>query len=125
MKKYLPGIVLLSIFAVSQTLAQYDDNQEEVLPFGGQGCDLPAVPDKIAKDADYDTLVAAQGKVKKFQQNLLFYRKCLDKYEGSPDLTPGNKRAMTAAHNYTVDLEERIAEDFNQAYQAYKARNPK
>ncbi len=105
-------------------MAQSGQNMEDILPVGAQGCDLPAVPEKLADDANYQALVAAQGKVKKFQQNLLFYRKCLDKYEGSPDLTDGNRRAMAAAHNYSVELEEQVAEDFNAAVRAYKKSNP-
>ena len=121
MKRYLPGICVLTIFATSQLTAQTGQNLEDVLPVGAQGCDLPAVPGALPDDADYDALVAQQKKVKKFQQNLVFYRKCLDKYEGSPDLTDGNKRAMAKAHNYSVDLEEQVAADFNSAVRAYKA----
>jgi len=125
MKRYLPGILLLTIFVFSQSMAQTVQNQGDLLPVGAQGCDLPDVPGALSEDADYEALVAQQGKVKKFQQNLTFYRKCLDKYDGSPDLTDGNKRAMSAAHNYSVDLEEQVAEDFNVAVRAYKERNPK
>jgi hypothetical protein len=126
MKRYLPGIFLLTIFLAPNAVAQYDDSQEEVLPVGAQGCDLPAVPAKTPGDADYEALVAAQGDVKKFQQELEFYRKCLDKYDGSPDLTPGNIRAMAAAHNYSVDLEEQVAANFNEAVRTYKdsQKNP-
>ena len=125
MKRFLAGTLLLTLCLASQSVAQYDKNQEELLPVGAQGCDIPAVPDRIADDSDYSVLVAQQGKVQKFQQNLEFYRKCLDKYEGSPDLTPGNVRAMNSAHNYSVDLEEQVAADFNEAVRAYKKRNPK
>ena len=124
MKRYLPGILLLTLFAVSDLMAQSTPNSGDILPVGAQGCDLPAVPPPIADEADYDALVAAQGEVKKFQQNLQFYRKCFDKYEGSPDLTDGNKRAMAAAHNYSVDLEEQVAGRFNEAVKAYKEANP-
>ena len=123
MKRYLPGILLLTIFAVSESVAQSARNAEDILPVGAQGCDLPTVPPRLADDADHDALVAAQGLVKKFQQYLVFYRKCLDKYDGSPDLTNGNMRAMAAAHNYSVDLEEQVATDFNLAVRAYKKRH--
>ena len=125
MKRYLPGILLLTIFAMSQSLAQTGQNQEDLLPVGAQGCDLPTVPGALPEDSDYEALVAQQGKVKKFQQNLVFYRKCLDKYDGSPDLTDGNMRAMAAAHNYSVDLEEQVAADFNVAVRTFKKRNQK
>ena len=125
MKRYLIVILLLTVFGVSQSGAQASQNAEDLLRVGGEGCDLPAVPDALRDDVDYDALVAHQGKVKKLQQNLEFYRKCLDKYDGSPDLTAGNKRAMAAAHNYSVELEEKVAEDFNVAVRAYKARQPK
>lgn len=125
MKRYLPGILLLTIFGISESLAQYEDIYGDTLPMGAEGCDLPAVPGAIADDIDYEALVEAQGKVKKFQQNLAFYRKCLNKYDGSPDLTDSNKRAMAAAHNYSVDLEEQVAEDFNVAVRAYKKRRNK
>lgn len=125
MERYLPAILVLTFFGISESLAQYEEDYGDTLPVGAQGCDLPAVPGAIPDDIDYEALVAAQAKVKKFQQNLGFYRKCLNKYEGSPDLTASNKKAMAAAHNYSVDLEEQVAEDFNLAVRAYKSRRSK
>ena len=37
-------------------------------------------------------------------------------------LTDGNMLALQNAHNYSVEMEERMAEQFNVAVRAYKAR---
>jgi len=38
----------------------------------------------------------------------------------SKDLSDGNRQAITNAHNYSVDMEERVADMFNEAVRAYK-----
>ena len=50
------------------------------------------------------------------------YRECLDAARGVTVLTEGNEIALNQAHNYSVEMEERIAEQFNVAVRAYKAR---
>jgi hypothetical protein len=42
--------------------------------------------------------------------------------ENAPDLTAGNKQAMVASFNYSVDMEERVAQRFNEAIRSYKER---
>jgi erythromycin esterase-like protein len=95
-----------------------------ILPLEAQTCDLPSAPARIPPDADYDTLVKAKGAVTAFQAAMLQYRECLDSARGAIGLTQGNEIALTQAHNYSVEMEERIAEQFNVAVRAYKARNP-
>ena len=57
-----------------------------------------------------------------FQQQLGEYRSCLDKSKDSTELTDGNQVALTQAYNYSVEMEERVAEQFNVAVRAFKAR---
>jgi hypothetical protein len=116
-------ILIVAAFLVSTAYAQSDD-MEVVLPEQAQSCVLPSAPDAIAEDADYDRLVAAKGDVANFQTMLLTYRDCLQDAEDDKDLTEGNRQAMTASYNFSVDMEERVAERFNAAVRSYKERNP-
>jgi hypothetical protein len=52
------------------------------------------------------------------------YRDCLKSAEdtGGETLTAGNKQALVASYNYSVDMEERVAERFNEAVRSYKER---
>ena len=49
------------------------------------------------------------------------YRACIDKDTGSGELTWGNQQAILNAHDYSVEMEERVAAMFNEALRAYKA----
>lgn len=124
MKKVLTLIVagLLLNTAVAQETATPAEDYTVVLPEAAQKCVLPAAPDAIATDATYDQLVAAKGAVAEFQKGLEVYRTCLQGAEGSTELTEGNKQALVASYNYSVDTEERVAAKFNEAVHAYKER---
>ena len=50
------------------------------------------------------------------------YRDCVNQYLESPDVTKGNVQAISNAHNYSVEMEERVATMFNEAVRDYKAR---
>lgn len=111
--------VLLSL---SQVLpAQDDAEMEVVLPEAAQACVLPTAPDAIPEDASRDQLLEAKGQIGDFQGEVEEYRACLSAAE-TEDITPGNKQAIVASYNYSVEMEERVAERFNEAIQAYKAR---
>ncbi len=111
----------LALVIATTALAQ-EDGSEIILPLEAQTCDLPPAPSRIPDDADYDQLVAAKGKVSEFQQDLATYRECLDGATDPEALTDGNKIALNQAHNYSVEMEERVAEQFNVAVRAYKER---
>ena len=113
----LSGAVLTTAYAQSE-----EEDYAVVLPAAAQECVLPAAPDAIPPDADYDALVAAKGHVAEFQTGLESYRTCLKNAENAPDLTAGNKQAMVASFNYSVDMEERVAQRFNEAIRSYKER---
>jgi hypothetical protein len=68
-----------------------------------------------------DDLLKAQKGVKSFQADMIVYRECINKDAQSNELTDGNKVAITEAHNYSIDKEEKVAEMFNVAVRAYKA----
>jgi len=121
MKKLLMAALIGSVAATG--FAQ-DDKSEVILPLEAQTCNLPTAPARIPDNATYDDLVKAKGNIGKLQADLKTYRECLDKSKANPDLTDGNKMALTQAYNYTVDMEERIAGQFNEAVRAYKAAHP-
>lgn len=104
---------------------QAQDDAEEyrtVLPPDAQKCVLPASPDSIPEEADLEQLKVAKAQVVEFQTNVLTFRDCLHAAEDNPDNTEGNKQAIVASFNYSIDMEERIAERFNEAIRSYKAR---
>lgn len=118
-------IMVAAGFFLNSVQAQ-DDAEEYrvVLPAGAQKCILPASPDKISNDASYDQLKEAKAQIAVFQTNVVAFRDCLKAAEHSGQNTEGNKQAIVASYNYSVDMEERIAERFNEAIRSYKARNP-
>lgn len=118
-------LILAGLFvntAMAQDPATPAEDYTVVLPEAAQKCVLPAAPDAIPADATYDQLVAAKGAVAEFQKGLEVYRTCLQGAEGSTELTEGNKQALVASYNYSVDSEERVAAKFNEAVHAYKER---
>ena len=104
---------------------QAQDDAEEykvVLPDDAQKCILPASPDKIPDDASYDRLKEAKAQIATFQVEVEVFRGCLKEAEDNPDNTEGNKQAIISSFNYSVDMDERIAERFNVAIRSYKER---
>lgn len=122
MKKVL--MVLLAGMLLNTALAKEDEEDYTVvLPEAAQACVLPAATDSISPDATYEQLVAAKGQMTEFQAALGGYRDCLkNAEENGGELTAGNKQALVASHNYSVDMEERVAERFNEAVRSYKER---
>ena len=118
--------LLVGGLMINTAMAQSEEEDYEiVLPDAAQKCVLPAAPDAIPEDATYDQLVAAKGDVSTFQTSLETYRACLKEAEDSgEDLTAGNKQALISSYNYSVDMEERVAQRFNEAVRSYKERNP-
>lgn len=115
------GLALaVSMTAVAQEVV--DDGSMVVLPIQAQECDLPSAPPPIPENAEKAQLLTAQKNVKQFQVQMQDYRDCVNQYADSPDATLGNKQAISNAHNYSVDMEERVAAMFNEAVRDYKAR---
>jgi hypothetical protein len=122
MKKIIfTGLALMvSMTAVAQQdLA--DDGSRVVLPLEAQACSLPAAPPPIPETPVKEDLLKAQKYVKGFQADMADYRACIDKHSESPELTWGNQQAILRAHDYSVEMEERVAAMFNEAVRAYKA----
>lgn len=118
---------ILALAAASLLLSTVEaqDNSadlEVILPYDAQKCVLPASPDKIPDDATLDQLKAAKADVTEFQASMLKYRGCLDAANSDEDNTPGNKQAIINAYNYSVEMEERVANRFNEAVREYKER---
>lgn len=115
-------ILIAAGLLLGNVQAQDDDENIQVLPEEAQKCVLPAAPDAIPEEATYDDLVAAKKQIATFQEEVIVYRECLQAAEANPEITPGNKAAIVASFNYTVEMEERVAERFNVAVRDYKAR---
>ena len=111
-------------FTINVAYAQEDDaaQYEVVLPDDAQKCVLPASPDKIPEEATLEELKMAKAQVGAFQESIMAFRACLQKAEEDPDNTPGNRQAIVASYNYSVEMEERVANRFNEAVRDYKER---
>jgi hypothetical protein len=112
--------LMVSLTAVAQEVM--DDGSRVILPVASQHCDLPSAPAAIPEEASRDDLMLAQKGVKGFQQSMETYRECINHDILSDELSDGNRQAITNAHNYSVEMEERVAGMFNEAVRAYKAR---
>jgi len=125
MKKVITtGVVLaISMAAIAQDMM--DDGSMVVLPIKAQQCNLPSAPPPISKVPEKAELLAAQKAVKKFQADVEVYRTCINEEADSPDLSTGNQVAISNAYNYSVDMEERVANMFNEGFRAYKANQAK
>ena len=122
MKRIL--ILLVAVFLFSNAQAQEDDPQDaiQVLPEAAQKCTLPASPNAIPEEAVYDDLLNAKKQIAVFQGELEVFRECLKAAEEDPENTTGNKSAIVSSYNYSVEMEERVAERFNAAVRSYKER---
>lgn len=122
MKRVIFAGLALAVSMAAMAQDVVDDGSAVVLPIEAQQCALPSAPPPIPDAADKPQLLAAQKNVKKFQIDMQDYRDCVNQYADSPDATLGNKQAISNAHNYSVDMEERVAAMFNEAVRDYKAR---
>jgi hypothetical protein len=110
--------LVVSMAALAQDVM--DDGSMVILPIQAQECALPSAPPPIPEVPEKADLLKAQKLVKGFQTDMQSYRDCVNQYADSPDATLGNKQAISNAHNYSVDMEERVAAMFNEAVRAYK-----
>jgi len=115
-------ILVAAALLFSNAQAQDDADLIQVLPDDAQKCMLPASPDAIPEEATYEDLVAAKKGVADFQSELGLFRECLKAAEENPDNTAGNEAAIVSSYNYSVEMEERVAERFNAAVRSYKER---
>jgi len=121
---FFTGLALtVSMAAIAQDVM--DDGSMVVLPVEAQQCGLPSAPPPIPEVPEKADLLKAQKGVKQFQADMEVYRNCIDKDADSSDISSGNQQAISNAHNYSVDMEERVAVMFNEAVRAYKANKAK
>jgi len=111
----------LSVSAWGQTQVESADDQLFILSDEAQKCVLPTAPGKISENPNYDELVKAKSDITGFQADIEVYRACLTETENLSGQTDGNQQALAAAYNYSVEMEERVANRFNVAVRAYKA----
>ena len=114
------GLVLL-VSMTSMAQEVMDDGSRVVLPLETQQCGLAGAPPPIPEVPTKDDLLKAQKHIKVFQAEMEVYRACLNEDVDSGELSTGNLQAITNAHNYSVDMETRVADMFNEALQVYKA----
>ena len=115
--------LVAAAFLFSNAQAQNDESDNiQVLPEEAQACTLPASPDAIPEEATYDDLLNAKKQIAVFQGELEPFRECLNAADANPDNTSGNKAAIVSSYNYSVEMEERVAERFNAAVRSYKER---
>lgn len=116
-------LMVLTVLISATVMAQdvMEDGSRVVLPLEAQQCRLPSAPAPIPDVPEKSDLLAAQKSVKVFQADMAIYRSCIDKDSDSRDLSEGNKLAISNAHNYSVEMEERVASMFNDAVKTYKA----
>lgn len=121
MKKMIfTGLVLMaSMAAMAQDVM--NDGSRVILPVVAQQCNLPSAPAPIPEVPEKADLLKAQKNVKQFQTDMEVYRTCINADADSDELSAGNRQAISNAHNYSVDMEERVAGFFNLAVRAYKA----
>ena len=120
-------VLVVSMAAMAQDVM--DDGSKVVLPLEGQQCDLPNAPPPIPEETVKDDMLKAHKNLKNFQAELVAYRTCLgvetqEKLDGlseNGDLSMGNVQALFNAYNYSVDMETRVADMFNEALRAWKA----
>ena len=113
-------VLMASMTAMAQD--EMEDGSKVVLPVEAQQCALPSAPPPIPEEAIKEDLLKAQKNVKQFQADMEVYRTCINQDVDSRELTAGNQVAISNAHNYSVDMESRVADMFNEAVRAYKAR---
>ena len=114
------GLILMtSMVASAQDLM--DDGSIVVLPLEAQACNLPSAPPPIPDPPAKEDLLKAQKFIKQFQADMEVYRTCVNKDAESGELSKGNLMAIANAHDYSVDMEERVATMFNDALKVYKA----
>ena len=122
MKKIIfTGLALMVSMTAMAQQDMADDGSRVVLPLQAQACTLPSAPAPIPETPVKEDLLKAQKNVKAFQADMADYRTCIDKDAGSAELTWGNQQAILGAHDYSVEMEERVAAMFNEAVRAYKA----
>lgn len=122
MKRLL--VLAAAAFLLNSASAQDVDpaDLEVVLPDDAQKCVLPASPDAIPEEAGLEDLKVAKAQVAEFQGKMVTFRDCLSQADANPDNTAGNKAAIVNSYNYSVEMEERVANRFNEAVRGYKER---
>lgn len=85
---------------------------------------MPIIPD--GNVASKDDLIAAQGRVKEFQNSLMDFRSCLAEVENALNPEQEDFEAIKAAllekNNQSVDLENELAAKFNETIRLFKSR---
>ena len=118
----LTAITSLTAFSIAtSTLAQETEPTDA-------GCSYntttPIIPD--GNIATKDELVSAQKRVKVYQESLLDFRECLLEKEKmldpSSESYEDQKAALAARSNKSIDLESKVAAEFNDAIKIYKTR---
>lgn len=117
---FLLFVALLAPLALAGNSNKTPD--KVVAPAGTEECEMPQMPPKIPEDAGKPELIEAQGEVRKLQTAMKEYRSCLDAIRDDGELTEENQLALDILHDKSVNLEEKVANRFNDAVQAWKSK---
>jgi len=130
MKKVIfAGLVLMASMTALAQEEVMEDGSRVVLPLDVQACNLPSAPPPIPDPPTKEELLKAQKLIKQFQAEMLEYRTCmgveteekLEGLKGQEGMSMGNKEAIYKAYDYSVSMETRVADMFNEALKVYKA----
>ena len=85
--------------------------------------EAPSIPDGSA--ASEQELVKTVTAFKSYQQELIDFRECLTTYEEElgEEITAQQQRQVVRDYNESVETEEALAVELNEAIQAYRAAN--
>jgi len=95
--------------------------EEVVAPPGAKECKMPPTPPDIPEGAGKPELIEAQKEVRRFQTGMKEYRSCLNDVRNSVENTEEHKLALDILHDKSVNLEEKVANRFNDAVQSWKS----
>lgn len=119
--KHIAAIAASIMLTSTPALAQVSDTP-------GASCEYnkttPIIPD--GNIATKDELIAAQKRIKAYQEGLLDFRECLVDAEKTLDPEAEDfesvKAALVARSNESIDLEQSVANEFNNAIKIYNDR---
>lgn len=125
------GLVSLSVFTAIGSTTNIMAEQEKLAmqeAVTAKTCAFdkttPIIPD--GNVASEDELIAAQTRIKLYQSSLQDFRDCITSQiqELNPEAedTPIRRAALLKRSNQSVEVEESVAQEFNEAIKVYKSR---
>ncbi len=116
------SVILFAVVSLAALVAQADDAPAPPLIGSCTPPEAPTIPD--GETAAASELKAANAGVKAFMAAGTEYTDCLDDHEESlgDEIADEEASALITAHNAMVDQMSAVAEEFNTALSAYRAK---